>query len=52
MTLLLHAPLYVPVATVNGFDVCPTEEFPQQITFNKFYVEMSFGDDSNISMDI
>ena len=32
--------------------VCPTEKLPQQITFNKYFVETWLGDDSKISMDM
>ena len=32
--------------------VCPTEKFPQLITFNKYFVETRLGDDSKISMDM
>ena len=32
--------------------MCPTEELPQLITFNKHFEEIWLGDDSNISMDI
>ena len=37
---------------VDGFDVCPTEEFSQLITFNEYFVETWLGDDSKISMDM
>ena len=38
----------------GGLDVCPTttEECPQLITFNEYFVEVWLGDDSKISMDM
>ena len=37
---------------MDGFDVCPTEEFRQLVTFNEYFVETWHSDDSKISMDI
>ena len=37
---------------MDGFEVCPTEEFLQLVTFNKYFVETWLGDDSKISMDM
>ena len=33
-------------------EVCPTEEFPQLVMFNDYFVEKWFGEDAKISMDM
>ena len=33
---------------VDGYDVCPTEEFPQLITFKEYFVQTWLGDNSKI----
>ena len=33
-------------------EVCPTEEFPQLVTFNDYFVDTWLGEDAKISMDM